>query len=152
MICMWDNELGNEHITEYLELKEGYAQMGSYIGVGLYSQNMYDENDTLKAILEEKLADDAIQQDSKVGALMGLAIGYAGTEREEFIENIVPFIIDTNFKVEINAMASLMLSLNFVATRHEEVANAILQNLMEKDHSNSWGRMMALSLGLLFMG
>lgn len=60
MICMWDYELGNEHIAEYLDLKEGYAQIGSYIGVGLYSQNLYDENDTLKAILEEKLLDNTI--------------------------------------------------------------------------------------------
>jgi hypothetical protein len=60
MICMWDFELGNEHIAEYLDLKEGYAQIGSYIGVGLYSQNLYDENDTLKAILEEKLLDNTI--------------------------------------------------------------------------------------------
>jgi hypothetical protein len=57
---MWDFELGNEHIAEYLDLKEGYAQIGSYIGVGLYSQNLYDENDTLKAILEEKLLDNTI--------------------------------------------------------------------------------------------
>jgi 26S proteasome regulatory subunit N1 len=57
---------------------------------------------------------------------MGLALGYAGTEREEFIENIIPFIIDTNFKVEVNAMASLMLGLNFVSCRNEEVANAVL--------------------------
>lgn len=36
MLCMWDAELGGEHISEYLD-HTGYGLMGALIGVGLYS-------------------------------------------------------------------------------------------------------------------
>lgn len=45
MICMWDPESSNEHIAQYLDLKEGFAQMGAYIGVGLSCQGIYDDCD-----------------------------------------------------------------------------------------------------------
>lgn len=45
MICMWDLQNGCDNISEYLDLKDGYAKMGAHIGIGLYSQNVYDDCD-----------------------------------------------------------------------------------------------------------
>lgn len=68
------------------------------------------------------------------------------------MENIVPLILDTSLRPEVNGMAALSLGLIFLGTRHEEVGNAVLQNLMEGGQSDSWGRMLGVSLGLLFLG
>lgn len=62
---------------------------------------------------------------------MGLSLAYAGTQREEFMENIVPLILDTSLRPEVNGMAGLCMGLVFLGTRQEEVGNAVLQNLME---------------------
>lgn len=48
-------------------------------------------------------------------------------------------------------MASLAMGLIFLGTRNEEVGNAVLSNLMEAESPDSWGRLLGLSLGLLFM-
>lgn len=57
MICMWDLHNGGDNISEYLDLKDGYIKMGAHIGVGLYSQTVYDDCDQAKAILSESLDD-----------------------------------------------------------------------------------------------
>lgn len=59
MITMWDAESGSMHISEYLD-QTGYGLMGALIGVGLYSQGVYDENDQAKALLEEKLEETGL--------------------------------------------------------------------------------------------
>lgn len=100
---MWDLQNGCENISDYLDLKDGYTKMGAHIGIGLYSQNVYDDCDQAKAILEETLTSN--EQDnsyhSKLGSVIGLGIGYAGSCREEFIESMIPFIMDMNNKIEM---------------------------------------------------
>lgn len=57
---------------------------------------------------------------------MGLALGYAGSQREELLDLMVPLVIDPSYGPECNGMASLALGSVYLGTRNEEAGNVIL--------------------------
>lgn len=95
------------------------------------------------------------EQSLKVGALMGLSFTYAGSARVDLLEAISPIIMDTDNSTQLQAVAALAIGLIYVGTCDEDAAQSILQTLMEKteeDLENSFTRLFALGLGLLFLG
>ena len=86
---------------------------------------------------------------------MGLSFAYAGSAREDLLEAISPIILDSSNSTELQAIASLAIGMIYVGTCDEDAAQSILQTLMEKeekDLENSFTRLFALGLGLLFLG
>ena len=63
---------------------------------------------------------------------MGLGIAYAGSEREDILEILAPLILDENYNIDINALASLNLGLIFVGSCNVDVAESIIETLVEK--------------------
>lgn len=61
-----------------------------------------------------------------LGAVIGLGMAYAGTAREDLLELLTPFVIDTGLSVELSAFAALSLGLIFIGTRNEDVGNAVI--------------------------
>jgi 26S proteasome regulatory subunit N1 len=82
-------------------------------------------------------------------------MAYAGRNRFELQELLVAVAIDTNIAVEESAFAALALGLTFVGQCNEEVANAIIQTIMDRseDHLNAHtARYFGVGLAFLFMG
>ena len=52
----------------------------------------------------------------KIGAIVGLGIAYAGSEREDILEVLGSLILDENYNIDINALAALNLGLVFVGS------------------------------------
>ena len=79
---------------------------------------------------EEKIEkDDGVL---KIGAIVGLGIAYAGSEREDILEVLAPLILDENYNIDINALASLNLGLIFVGSCNVDVAESIIEALSQK--------------------
>jgi 26S proteasome regulatory subunit N1 len=86
---------------------------------------------------------------------MGLSIAYAGSARADLLEAISPIVLDSSNTIELQAVAALAIGLIFTGTCDEDAAQSILQTLMEKeekDLENSFTRIFALGLGLLYLG
>jgi 26S proteasome regulatory subunit N1 len=86
---------------------------------------------------------------------MGVGIAYAGSNRDDLLERLIPIVVDTNLSVELSSLAALSLGLIYVGKCKEEVSCAIIQTLAERADSFlsvSMARFFALGLGLLFLG
>jgi len=61
---------------------------------------------------------------------MGLAMAYAGSNRSDIVEVIIPMILDLNNDMEIIAIASLTLGLICISTKDESCLEALMSVLM----------------------
>ena len=153
MLFLWDPAGASNHINDYLELADGYSRMGACIGLGLSNAGIIDDCDPAKAILEEKILGK--EDYSRLGSIIGIGMAYSGSAREEFLESLIPIIIDTNYSVESSAFAALSLGLIFVGKCNEDVGNAIYQTLIERPENQlnmTVCRYFGVALGLLFLG
>merc|ERR1719329_116997 len=122
---------------------------------GLVATGIRNECDPAWALLGEQL--EAENEQLRLSAVVGLGHAYAGTCREDLMENLTPMIVDTACSIEVSAMAAVSLGLIFVSSCSDEVAQAILQTLIERQAvegalSGTWPHFFAVGLGLLYLG
>lgn len=75
-------------------MADGYAKQGACIGIGLYSSGIVDENKTAMATLRDEL--NSKDESTKLGAIIGLGMAYAGTANEELKEIFEPFFSESS--------------------------------------------------------
>ena len=83
LINLWDIDGCTEAISDYLDVKDGYAKAGACMGLGLASTGIWSETDTAKGLLEDYL--ESPDMHVKLGSAVGLGLAYAGTAREDFL-------------------------------------------------------------------
>ena len=154
LLLLWDVDDGLSQVDKYMDRREKEIQAGAYMGLGLLNSGITNEYDAVFGILTDKLEQT---QDPKlmIGALMGLSFTYAGSAREDLLETITPIILDPDYSIQVQAVASLAIGLIYVGTCNEEACQSIIQNLMEKEEADvdsPFSRLFALGLGLLFLG
>lgn len=133
LINMWNFEELSSVISDYFNLKDGYAKAGACIALGLATTGIYDENDPTMALLA-----DAIQSNDntmKLGSSIGMGLAYAGCKRDDIRDVLAEIINDENLPVEVSACAALSLGLNFVGRKDEDSINTILSSLMAFEES-----------------
>lgn len=85
-------------------------------------------------------------------------MAYAGRARQDLQELFVTKIVDTSLSLKESSYAALSLGLSFVGQCNGEVAEAIIQTLMERavdtpDQLNEhFAKYFGVGLALLFMG
>jgi 26S proteasome regulatory subunit N1 len=85
-------------------------------------------------------------------------MAYAGRSRADLQEIFIPKIVDTSLSLKESAYAALSLGLNFVGQCNGEVAEAIIQTLMERAGDGAaqlnehFAKYFGVGLALLFMG
>lgn len=161
MLLLWDCDEAFEQISKYMDAydptnlqMQTHIVAGSFMALGLANCGVTSEHDPVQAILIEKL-ETCKEQSLKVGALMGLSFTYAGSARADLLQAISPIILDSDNSTQLQAVAALAIGLIYVGTCDEDASQSILQTLMEKneqDLENSFTRLFALGLGLLFLG
>merc|ERR1719379_3158060 len=122
---------------------------------GLVTCGLKNEIDPAWALLGEQL--EAEDPQLRLAAVVGLGFSYAGSCREDLLENLTPTIVDTACTIECSAMAAVSLGLIFVSSCNDEVAQAIIQTLIERQAvdealSGTWPHFFAVGLGLLYLG
>ncbi|KAH7328345.1 armadillo-type protein [Stachybotrys elegans] len=155
-LLLWDIENGLDKIDRYTYSNEDEVAAGAYLAIGIMNSGVRIDSEPALALL----GDDAKLHHSnplvRTACIMGLGVAYAGSNREDVGEMLLPFISDSSQGMQISAMAALSCGLIFVGTSNPEVSEAIVTTLMDDDRksqlTDKWTRFLALGLGLLFFG
>ncbi len=153
MITMWDCEKGVDELNKYVDASDPLVVSGALMGLGLVHSGVKNEFDPVIALCGDKLESEAGAL--KVGAIVGLGMAYAGSEREDVLEMMAPLIMDPNYNIDLNALAALNLGLVCVGSCNEEVAQCVIETLMERPPEaleHPMARFFGLALGLIYFG
>ncbi|TKX21929.1 26S proteasome regulatory subunit rpn-1 [Elsinoe australis] len=154
-LMLWDVETALDKIDPYTTVQEDHIKAGAFLAIGIVNSGVKLEADPVIALLNEEL-DNSKAKSTRVAAIMGLGLAYAGSAREEFLEILLPIVADTGLEMQLSAVAALSLGLIFVGTGNSEVSETIIQTFLDEDRNkqlkDKWTRFMALALALLFFG
>lgn len=155
-LLLWDVENGLDKIDKYTYAEEEQIKAGAMLAIGIMNTGVRIDSDPALALLGDS---DSLHNSSelvRMCAIMGLGLSYAGSNREEILEMLLPIVTDTTFGMQKSAMAALALGLIFVGSSNSDVSEAIVQTMLDDDRkdqlTDKWTRFMALGLGLLFFG
>ncbi|WVN89474.1 uncharacterized protein L203_104698 [Cryptococcus depauperatus CBS 7841] len=149
---LWDSENGINHIDKYSYLVEEHIKAGAFLATGIVHCGIRSETDIVFAMLEEHV--DSKSVPLKVSAINGLAIAYAGSQRQDIADKLLPYVQDESTSMEVAAMAILALGFVFVGSSNGDIASEILQTLMEREEAqlaSEWTVFACLGLGLLYL-
>ncbi|KAF2492197.1 26S proteasome non-ATPase-like protein regulatory subunit 2 [Lophium mytilinum] len=156
MLMQWDVEMGLDKIDPYTDHNDDYIKAGAFLATGIINSGVRMDADPALALLGEdtNLANKNINV--RVASIMGLGLAYAGSNKEELLERLLPIVTDTNLDMQLSAMAALSLGLIFVGSAQSDVSEAIIQTFLDEDRTkqlkDKWTRFMALGLALLYFG
>merc|ERR1712178_278141 len=91
----------------------------------------------------------------RLGAIVGLGLAYAGSNREDVISLLLPAMSDSKSNMEVVGMTALACGMIAVGSCNGDVVSTILQTLMEKSElelKDTYARFMALGLALTYLG
>ena len=155
MLMLWDVESGLDRIDRFELVKEKGVDAGMKLGFGIMNSGVRSDSagDPTFALLTD-FEDKPVNV--KVASIMGLGLAYAGSNREDILEILLPFVTDTSLDMQISAMAALSLGLVFVGSAQSDVSEAIIQTFLDEDREkqlkDKWTRFMTLGLALLYFG
>lgn len=84
-----------------------------------------------------------------------IGIAYAGSQREDIRDLLLPTLQDSAVSMEVASMAALALGFVFVGSCDEDVTMGVVSTMMERDEAQlkeKWGRFLALGVALLYLG
>jgi len=61
-----------------------------------------------------------------MGALIGLSLTYAGTQRQDLLDDFSPIILDSTNSIELQAVAALSIGLVYLGSCNEDATQSIL--------------------------
>lgn len=154
LIHMWEGDEGMNIIDKYLYITDDHIIGGAYFALGLTNCGIRSDFDPCLYLLLEQTRSGKYHH--KLGSILGLSFAYAGTNKQEILEELTPIIIETNNSEELSAMSALCLGMVFIGSCNVDVLNAIMQGVTEREPSalenNPLSRYFALALGLVFLG
>jgi 26S proteasome regulatory subunit N1 len=153
MILLWDVDGGLSQIDKYLYSSEDYVKAGALLAVGVVNSGVRNDCDPALALLTEYIENPS--SNMRTGAILGLGLAYAGTMRRDVADLLTPVLEDSAASMEIVSLAGLTTGLVFAGSCDADVAQAIMQTLLEKDETalnGPYARFLMLGLGLLYLG
>ena len=156
MLLQWDVETGLDKIDKYTYVQEEQIKAGALLATGILNCGVRIDSDPAMAILSDA---DNLHNKSvpmRLASIMGLGLSYAGSNREDLLEHLLPIVEDTSLNMQLSAMAALSLGLIFVGSSNHQVSESIFMTLMDEERQkqlkDKWTRFMALGLALLYFG
>lgn len=154
-LMLWDVETAIDKIDTYTYVQEDPIKAGAALATGIVNSGVRLDSDPAFALLADNL-DASKPKNIRVASLMGLGLAYAGSNREDLLEVLLPYVTDTSLEMQLSAMAALSLGLIFVGSAQSDVSEAIIQTFLDDDRNkqlkDKWTRFMALGLALLYFG
>ncbi|KAJ9132544.1 26S proteasome regulatory subunit RPN1 [Pleurostoma richardsiae] len=155
-LLLWDIENGLDKVDKYTYAEEEQIQAGAMLAIGIMNAGVRLDSEPALALLGDT---DKLEHKNplvRVASIMGLGLSYAGSNKDDLLEKLLPIIGDSSQDMQISAMAALACGLIFVGSSHPEVSEAIVTTLLDDDRksqlTDKWTRFLALGLGLLFFG
>ncbi|SPN99584.1 probable 26S proteasome regulatory particle chain [Cephalotrichum gorgonifer] len=156
MLLLWDIENGLDKTDKYTYAPEAEISAGAMLAIGIMNSGVRIDSEPALALLGDP--DKLNHKDPlmRTACIMGLGLSYAGSNKEEILELLLPIIQDSSQSMQISAMAALSCGLVFVGSSHPDVTEAIITTLLDEERTSQltdkWTRFLALGLGLLFFG
>jgi 26S proteasome regulatory subunit N1 len=138
----------------YLNNEGKWVKAGASLGIGICSAGVNDDNDIAFALLSDSI-NEGHEEIVRECSILGLGMAYAGRSRSDLQEISISKIVDTNLSLKESSFAALSLGLSFVGQCNGDVAEAIIQTLMEREEAqlnDHFAKYFGVGLALLFMG
>ncbi|KAL5114792.1 proteasome regulatory particle base subunit [Pleosporales sp. CAS-2024a] len=156
MLLLWDVETGLDKIDPYTAVDDNTVKAGAMLANGILNTGVRLDSDPALALLGDEDNVSSKNREIRLASIMGLGLAYAGSNKEELLEVLLPIVSDTSLDMQLSAMAALSLGMIFVGSANGEVTDTLMNTLMDEDRSkqlkDKWTRFMALGLALLFFG
>ncbi|KAL2821636.1 armadillo-type protein [Aspergillus granulosus] len=156
MLLHRDVEIGLDKIDKFTYASEDQIRAGALLSIGILNSGVRIDSDPALALLSDSEMLEAKNVPMRVAAIMGLGLAYAGSNKEELLEVLLPIVEDGSLDMQLSAMAAVSLGLIFVGSSNHQVSEAIATTLMDEERQkqlkDKWTRFMALGLALLYFG
>ncbi|KAJ9513655.1 hypothetical protein QJQ45_015409 [Haematococcus lacustris] len=152
LITLWDVEGGLPQIDKYLYATDNYVVSGALLAIGIVNCGVQNENDPAFALIYDYVSHEDVTV--RTGAILGLGLAYAGSQRAEVAELLVPLVADADVSMEVVGVTALALGLVFTSSCKEDIVMAMLQALMcrsDAELESPAAKQLCLGLGLLFL-
>jgi len=153
LVLLWDVDGGLTQIDKYLYSPEDMIKSGALLACGIVNCGVRNECDPALALLSDYVLHN--NNVMRLGAIYGLGLAYAGSNRQDVINLLIPVFADSKSNMEVIGVAALACGLIAVGSCNGEVTSTILQTLMEKseaDLKESYAKFLPLGIGLCFLG
>lgn len=153
LVLLWDVDGGLTPIDKYLYSSEDYIKSGALLACGLVNCRIRIECDPALALLSDYVLHSSTTM--RIGAIVGLGLAYAGSNREAVFRLLIPVLNDPKSHWEVLGVTCLALGMVAVGSCNAYVATTIMQSLMYKsatDLRDTYARYLALGIGLCFLG
>ncbi|ROT41827.1 26S proteasome regulatory subunit rpn-1 [Sodiomyces alkalinus F11] len=157
-LLMWDVENGLDKVDKYTYAAEPEIMAGAMLAIGIMNAGVRLDSEPALALLgdADKLRNPHAHPLVTTACLMGLGLSYAGSNKLELLELLLPIVTDSSVEMRISAMAALACGLIFVGSSNADVSEAIVTTLLDDERkvqlTSKWTRFLGLGLGLLFFG
>ncbi|KAF9888710.1 proteasome regulatory particle base subunit [Aspergillus nanangensis] len=156
MLLHRDVEAGLDKIDKFTYASEDQIKAGALLSIGILNSGVRIDSDPALALLSDPDNLEAKNVPIKVASIMGLGLAYAGSNKEDLLEVLLPIVEDVSLDMQLSAMAAVSLGLIFVGSSNHQVSEAIATTLMDEERQkqlkDKWTRFMALGLALLYFG
>lgn len=156
LILLWDVDGGLTTIDKYLYSTEDHIKSGALLACGIVNCGIRNEVDPAHALLSDYILHQNTSM--RIGAILGLGIAYAGSNRSIVIESLRG-IFNTerknNANSEVLGIAALSLGLIAVGSCNSDVTEILLHTILGRSESelrDTYTRFLILGLGLLYLG
>merc|ERR1711872_569819 len=153
LVLLWDVDGGLTQIDKYLYSPEEMIKSGALLACGIVNCGVRNECDPALALLSDYVLHNTMVM--RLGAIFGLGLAYAGSNRQDVIQLLLPVFADSKSNMEVIGVTALAAGLIAVGSCNGEVTSTILQTLMEKsdaDMKDTFAKFLPLGIGLCYLG
>ncbi|KAF2968405.1 hypothetical protein GQX73_g5156 [Xylaria multiplex] len=155
-LLMWDVENGLDKIDRYTYALEPQILAGAMLAIGIMNSGTRIDSDPALALLGDTEKLEHKNPLVRTASIMGLGLSYAGSQRDELVDLLLPIVTNPSYDMQVSAMAALSLGFIFIGSANPDISEAFVTLLMDEEHkaklSDKWARFLSLGLGLLFFG
>lgn len=153
LLHLWDHEDGINDVMRFQQHPDAAIRAGCALAIGVLTSGIRVPFDPMLALLSEHVAGEN-SREVRMAGIVGLALAYAGTAREDVRDLLIPLVVDGSAPVEIQCLAAYACGLIFVGTHNEDIIEAVTMCLMDKTEENLKDptiRYLVLAMGLLVL-
>ncbi len=130
LILLWDVDGGLTQIDKYLYSPEDHIKSGALLATGIVNCRVRNECDPALALLSDYVKNNSNVM--RIGAVLGLGLAYAGFNRAEVLEQLLPVFGDPKSSPEVVGVAALSVGLIAVGSTNGDVVSALLETLIDR--------------------
>lgn len=152
LVHLWDHGEGLTAVDRYSYSEEPLVRAGVALANGIVMCGVKSPFDPALGLLSDKIVD--AHRETRIGAILGLGYAYAGTNKTDIKELLMPLVADGEQPTDVQSFAAYAMALVFPGTCDEDISEAIVSSLMEKSDQQLTDvtiRYMILALGCLFL-